>query len=251
MPAVFVFLAITLQLVAEWAAKRQPAARAATYVALSAVVVTVGVFNLAHYVDWHSRPDTRRHRSPFVTTAEFPAWSAAVIANAEQRRGSFNVDQWRAANPLASDGAETPARAPVAEVLSLPTTPRSDWPPVVARFTSDGAAGLSQPRAVALDRAGNVYVIDADPQVQAVKKFTPSGELVLSWGRPGTSEGEFTGAWSIAIDAEDRVLVLDEESQWVQGCRCSTPRARSWPGGAGPKPVSSTREPSRSHPLAM
>ncbi|HEU5314703.1 MAG TPA: hypothetical protein VFX49_01230 [Chloroflexota bacterium] len=54
------------------------------------------------------------------------------------------------------------------------------------------------PAAVACDRAGNVYV--ADGYNHRVQQFTPHGELLATWGRHGTGDGEFRYVAGIAVD---------------------------------------------------
>ena len=60
-----------------------------------------------------------------------------------------------------------------------------------ARFSGeDGTPSeLGEPRSIAVDEAGRIYVVDSKPA--AIKVFTPEGELIRSFGREGEGPGEF------------------------------------------------------------
>lgn len=60
-----------------------------------------------------------------------------------------------------------------------------------ARFSgADGTASeLGQPRSLAVDEQGRVYVVDAKPA--AIKVFSPDGKLIRTIGRDGEGPGEF------------------------------------------------------------
>jgi hypothetical protein len=59
------------------------------------------------------------------------------------------------------------------------------------RFSGeDGTAEeLGQPRSLAVDEAGRIYVVDAKPA--AIKVFSPDGNLIRTLGREGEGPGEF------------------------------------------------------------
>jgi DNA-binding beta-propeller fold protein YncE len=60
-------------------------------------------------------------------------------------------------------------------------------------------------RAMALDTYGNFYIAEVD----TVSKFNPSGTLLSTWGGEGSSDGEFNGAYGIAVDVLGTVYVSD------------------------------------------
>lgn len=235
-PALLFFGALSLELGLGWAARLPVSGRAAVFGVVSVGAIAISGADVAHYVDWSGRAETRQYRTPFVSVAEFPAWSAAVIQDAEQHRAGFNVGFWRSQHPLDANNAPLPAvsqptTGPAVPVVAVqPVTPRADWPTVLLTLGADGPGRLSQPRAVGLDGTHNIYVVDADPQEQAIKKFDPRGVFELSWGPPGAGDGEFTGAWAIVVDAQDHVLVLDQETGWVQVFDTSGRFLRKWSG---------------------
>jgi 4-amino-4-deoxy-L-arabinose transferase-like glycosyltransferase len=111
MPALFFFAAISVELAirsklyARLATGSRGDVRSALYqpaavVVASVVALMVAATDISHYVYWSNLPETRRMRDPFITEAEFPSWSAAVIEQAKLHQAGFNVGEWRAAHPL-------------------------------------------------------------------------------------------------------------------------------------------------------
>jgi 6-bladed beta-propeller protein len=77
----------------------------------------------------------------------------------------------------------------------------------VGRFQGeDGTpAELGEPRSLAVDAQGRIYVVDSKPA--AIKVFTPDGKLVRSIGREGEGPGEFRVGF---IAVRDDHLVLHD-----------------------------------------
>jgi DNA-binding beta-propeller fold protein YncE len=67
----------------------------------------------------------------------------------------------------------------------------------------------------ALSPQGDIYVSDGYGNSR-VHKYTPDGELLMSWGEPGTGEGEFNIVHNICCDADGWVYVADRENHRVQ-----------------------------------
>lgn len=67
----------------------------------------------------------------------------------------------------------------------------------------------------AVSPSGEIYVSDGYGNAR-IHKFTPSGELMLSWGESGTGPGQFNVAHNIGCDADGLVYVADRENQRVQ-----------------------------------
>ncbi len=76
--------------------------------------------------------------------------------------------------------------------------------------TSSGAGELKYPVAVALDRSGTVYVLDARRKRVAV--YDGAGRFLRSFKLVGDTPATPLKPLGIAVDAEGRVLVTDEAS---------------------------------------
>ena len=73
----------------------------------------------------------------------------------------------------------------------------------------------SSPSAIAIDSAGDVWVIDGygnDP----IEKFSPGGSYLGTLGTQGTGAGQFTAPMGIAIDASDNIYVVDGSNYDIQ-----------------------------------
>ena len=70
-----------------------------------------------------------------------------------------------------------------------------------------------QPRGVAVDKAGNVYI--GDTGNYRVKKFDSSGRFILQWGSAGEGDGQFRGIERIKVDISGIVYVVDfDRANW-------------------------------------
>jgi len=67
----------------------------------------------------------------------------------------------------------------------------------------------------ALSPTGDIYVADGYGNA-AVHKFNPKGQLLKSWGAPGTDPGEFNIVHNIVCDDEGWVYVADRENHRIQ-----------------------------------
>lgn len=76
------------------------------------------------------------------------------------------------------------------------------------------ASRLNNPRSVALDARGNLYV--ADTGNGRIVKFDSSGREVARIGKRGANPGEFAEPWIVAVSPRDEIVVLDRESAWIQ-----------------------------------
>lgn len=77
------------------------------------------------------------------------------------------------------------------------------------------AAGqLKLPADVAVDAAGDLWVIDRENA--RVQKFSPKGELLDSFGSEGTADGQFIWPSCLAIDPEGNIWVTDSANHRVQ-----------------------------------
>jgi sugar lactone lactonase YvrE len=67
----------------------------------------------------------------------------------------------------------------------------------------------------ALSPRGEIYISDGYGNAR-VHKYSPDGKLLMSWGEPGTGEGEFNIVHNICCDADGWVYVADRENHRVQ-----------------------------------
>jgi sugar lactone lactonase YvrE len=91
---------------------------------------------------------------------------------------------------------------------------------------SDGtgtAAGFSDPRGIAIDSVGNVYVADTD--ANTIRKITPAGLVTTLAGTPGivggTADGagaaaRFSAPWGIAADTAGNLYVTDSGNSTIR-----------------------------------
>ncbi|MGI9658733.1 MAG: 6-bladed beta-propeller [Gaiellaceae bacterium] len=74
---------------------------------------------------------------------------------------------------------------------------------------------FNHPTGIAVAPGGVIYVSDGYANA-AVHRFSPEGELLGSWGSPGSGPGEFMTPHAVAIDAGERVFVADRDNDRVQ-----------------------------------
>ncbi len=99
---------------------------------------------------------------------------------------------------------------------------RSDTGADNSVFSSNGWRDVTHPggpfnlpAGVAVAASGDVFVADGYANCQ-VHRFTAEGDLVKSWGSPGSGPGEFNLPHGVWIDPQGRVLVADRENDRVQ-----------------------------------
>jgi DNA-binding beta-propeller fold protein YncE len=115
-------------------------------------------------------------------------------------------------------GPGVPARVvddPPAVVLPPPTVPPTG---TIRQPEGVGVQGQSFNRVsdVAFDAAGNAYVADGWGTNNRVSKFGKDGNFVKSWGRTGSSRGEFKELRGIAVDTAGNVYVADAGNRRIQ-----------------------------------
>lgn len=77
-----------------------------------------------------------------------------------------------------------------------------------------GPGEYKEPRGIALDPKGNVYV--ADFRNYRIQKFDAKGNFVASWGEDGNYPGQFKDPCGVAADGKGRVCVADTFNHRVQ-----------------------------------
>lgn len=83
------------------------------------------------------------------------------------------------------------------------------------RTIQRGGPPFNQPTNLTLAPSGEMFVTDGYGNAR-VHKFSADGELLLSWGQPGTGPGQFNLPHGIAIDSRGRVFVADRENSRLQ-----------------------------------
>src|SRR4051794_15164214 len=82
------------------------------------------------------------------------------------------------------------------------------------RHRSGAPGRLNLPYDVAPDAIGNLYV--ADTHNDRIQEFSPTGELIRSWGSHGSGSGQFDQPRGIALDPFGNLWVADHENHRVQ-----------------------------------
>ena len=88
---------------------------------------------------------------------------------------------------------------------------------VLLAIDSDDTPMLDEPTDLAIGLEGEIYVLVGHGRgVPRVLKFNPGGELIDTWGGPGTGPSEFDTPHSIVVDADGLVYVADRQNRRVQ-----------------------------------
>lgn len=89
------------------------------------------------------------------------------------------------------------------------------------------------PTNVALSPEGEIYVTDGYGNAR-VHKFSPTGQLLFSWGTPGSDPGQFRVPHGIAVSRDGTVFVADRENSRIQLFSATGTFLREWPEIARP-----------------
>jgi sugar lactone lactonase YvrE len=80
--------------------------------------------------------------------------------------------------------------------------------------TADENMAFFMPSAIAVDGAGNLYVLDTGNH--RVQKFSPDGKHLATYGRRGQGPGEFQYPAWLAVDGKGFIYVTDPNNQRIQ-----------------------------------
>lgn len=102
---------------------------------------------------------------------------------------------------------------------TLPQDPYADFYRTLGAAKTWGTQGtgngqFTNPRGVAVDPAGFVYV--ADSGNHRIQKFDPAGNHLLTWGGQGNAPGQFQEPWGLAVDDQGQVYVTDTWNHRIQ-----------------------------------
>jgi sugar lactone lactonase YvrE len=78
-----------------------------------------------------------------------------------------------------------------------------------------GAGPFNRPTRLSVAQNGELYVSDGYGNAR-VHRFTSDGQLIQSWGGPGTGAGDFNLPHSVWAHTDGRVLICDRENDRVQ-----------------------------------
>jgi len=78
----------------------------------------------------------------------------------------------------------------------------------------EGPGKFNEPRAIAIDAKGNLYV--ADFRNYRIQKLDKNGAFLIAWGGQGSEPGQFNDPCGIAIDARRNVYVADTFNHRIQ-----------------------------------
>ena len=83
------------------------------------------------------------------------------------------------------------------------------------KTTSAPGEPFDRPTRALLAPSGDMYVSDGYGQ-ERVHRMTVEGEVIRSWGEPGTGPGQFDLPHNVTVDASGRVLILDRGNSRCQ-----------------------------------
>src|SRR5712692_7963792 len=73
---------------------------------------------------------------------------------------------------------------------------------------------VTGPYGLAVDASGIIYVADAGDNT--IKKLSPTGQLLATWGKTGSAPGELSWPEGVAVDTQGNVYVADSNNSRIQ-----------------------------------
>jgi len=89
------------------------------------------------------------------------------------------------------------------------------------------------PTNVAVGLSGDLFISDGYGNAR-IHRFSPAGQLLLSWGEPGSGPGQFHVPHGLAVDQDGTVYVADRENSRVQIFTSDGVYQREWTDVARP-----------------
>jgi sugar lactone lactonase YvrE len=87
--------------------------------------------------------------------------------------------------------------------------------PTNLRSIVRGSGPFNRPTRLAVAPNGELYVSDGYGNAR-IHRFSPDGELMQSWGGPGSEPGQFNLPHSVWVHTDGRVFVCDRENDRIQ-----------------------------------
>ena len=115
---------------------------------------------------------------------------------------------------------------------------------IMHKFTSDGELLMSVgeqgepgaegepfnlPTDLAIGPDGEMFISDGYGNAR-VHKYSPDGEFIMSWGKPGTGPGEFDLPHCVRVDPRNRVMVADRSNNRIQFFTLDGEYIQEWGG---------------------
>jgi DNA-binding beta-propeller fold protein YncE len=91
-----------------------------------------------------------------------------------------------------------------------------------------GQAVLRDPKGIASDRDGRLYVVDGANSTVTI--FNRDGSVASSWGRKGAGSSEFNEPWGVAVGPDGSVFVADTWNHRIQKFTAGGQLVTQWGG---------------------
>lgn len=220
----FIFVALTIDALLAMLPQRRW-----LWEAMLAASVLVAVYNVATYVRWVDAPTTIAARQPGVPVGGFYTWRDFQLARLRAHQGVMPASEYDTLDPaaIAAEIAGVPDLAAALNAQpqrssqpSIPNGPPENGPPQQNMARDVGVVGepgtaagqFSEPRSVAADAQGDLYVVDS--KRQKVLKFGPTGQFLLEWGAASGPTANLQ-PWAVVAAPDNTVFVEDVQSGQV------------------------------------
>jgi DNA-binding beta-propeller fold protein YncE len=134
--------------------------------------------------------------------------ATAIVAVAVACGGGDVKSQAQSSLPALTATAAFLRSPAVSEITVIPTEELAAW------GTDTRTLAFASPNGLAIDADGFIYTTEF--QGSRVRKFNPSGELLMEWGTSGSSDGMFQSPTGIFIGPEGNVYVAESGNDSVQ-----------------------------------
>ncbi len=172
------------------------------------------------HLDKYGEGQGFKHRWWFPEAYRDLTWSGLFesLLSPEEWRKKWDYFLFRKlSSPLGSSNAmaffpKNFSTAGIASSANAQPSAPSVYPP--ADLVFGGPNILNNPRDMAVDSSGNLYIVDGG--AHRVLKYDSTGKLVAQVGQQGSGDGEFQDPWGIAVDRAGNVYVADTWNHRIQ-----------------------------------